>query len=208
MHILLLVPGLGNYDRILKFWTKVFTKDDFKIIVCNVDWKKGERNFEDKINIVENRIVELVSKKHEVSVMGLSAGGSIALAAFHALNKKVRFAVTVCSCLKLNYDNTKREKEIFELFPSYRKAVQFFENTVLPELTLEEKKRILTIRPIFDEIVPVQTMIIEGANNFRLFLARHISLYIILFFFSSYIFKFINSHLSSFPYGELRRKPI
>lgn len=206
MHVLILVPGLGNYDRILKLWIKVFTRGDFKIIVCDVDWKKGELNFEDKVKIVEEKINNLASKKHKVSIMGLSAGGSIALAAFHALNKKVSFTVTVCSCLKLNHDNTKREKEIFELFPSYKKAVQFFENTILPEMSRPEKEKVLTLRPIFDELVPVNTMVINGAKNKRVFLLRHISLYIILFFFSSYIFKFINSHLSNLPYGGVEKE--
>lgn len=194
MKSLILVPGLGNNDKPLRFLIKFLDKKGFNVVVCDVKWKKGEKNFKNKIRKVRNKVIELKKKGHRISLLGISAGGSIALCVFYLLNKDIDSAVVICSMLRLGFDENRNQKESLRLFPCYKNAVNFFEKNISPKLKRNQRKRILTIRPLFDEIVPIQTMSIEGANNLRVFLARHISIYIILFFFSDPIFRFIKSY--------------
>ncbi len=48
--------------------------------------------------------------------------------------------------------------------PSFRESVLLSER-VISELSVVERKRILTLRPLFDEVVPPWTVPIEGATN-------------------------------------------
>ena len=43
-----------------------------------------------------------------------------------------------------------------------------------PTLTQDDRKKILTVRPLFDELVPPETVIIQGALNCRVSMVEHV----------------------------------
>ena len=166
----LFIPGLGDDKirgenlaiRLLKpwgldgeyfpiFWYK---KDDFKL----------------KLTELNKRITELNSEGRRVVLVGYSAGASAAINALSANKEKVSRIILICGKIQ-NLD--KINDSYFKLNPKCGGSVELLKKS-LPDLDAEQRAKVLSIRPIFDETVPVKDTIIQGAKNKRVFMVGHV----------------------------------
>lgn len=114
----------------------------------------------------------------------------MALTVFHKMNKNLNCAITICACLK--NANAFKLKYNFKNYPSHKICVRIFEENIEPKMGVDERQRILTLRPIFDEVVPVETTTVKGTVNKRILSIEHdLSINIAFLFYSNLIREFI-----------------
>lgn len=123
-----------------------------------VNWADGEA-FEPKFTRLLERIDELAAKG-DVSLVCASAGATAAINAF-AERKNIR--AVVCIAGKINNphavgDGYKRKN------PAFWESMQRTTES-LDRLNDRERKRILSIRAMFDPIVPAKDSLLAGAVN-------------------------------------------
>ncbi len=195
-HHIIYVPGLKDHTFIKKALLRLlplfFRPQDFTIHIIAPNWENGEK-FAPKLKLITDEIDQLVKQGHMVSLIGQSAGGSAVLNAF-CLRRKVITGVI---------NNTGRLKTGVKVKPSLkwaaRNSVAFKESVLLFEknessLTKLDRKKILTLKPIWDEIVPKPTVSLIGATNLTLPVFEHgLGGVLIETLFSPLIVKFLRS---------------
>ena len=134
-----------------------------------IDWHKKE-DFKTRIAELSKRIAELNSEGRRVVLVGYSAGASAAINALSANKEKVQRVILICGKIQ-NLD--KINDSYFKLNPKFGGSVELLKKS-LPDLDAEQRAKVLSIRPIFDETVPVKDTIIQGAKNKRVFMVGHV----------------------------------
>jgi pimeloyl-ACP methyl ester carboxylesterase len=119
---------------------------------------------------LSKRIAELNSEGRRVVLVGYSAGASAAINALSANKEKVQRVILICGKIQ-NLD--KINDSYFKLNPKFGGSVELLKKS-LPDLDAEQRAKVLSIRPIFDETVPVKDTIIQGAKNKRVFMVGHV----------------------------------
>lgn len=163
MYKIIVVPGLGDGGRFFRFmvknWWRMFPNE-----IHAFGWRDKDAGLINKQNSLLQKIDALAKDGRKVYLVGISAGGSAVLNAFMARRMVVSGVVNVCG----------RVKEGIGVRPTLKKAArtsEIFAQSVkncesgLSSLANSDLKKILTIRPIYDEIVPTSTVDIEGATN-------------------------------------------
>jgi len=162
-HVII-IPGLGN--GIAKhIWASNSWKK-FGIIphVFDTKWKIEENGFQSKLDRALKLVDSLTNDSSRISIIGNSAGSSFAINIFSARKKQINKIVINCGRVRdgdwpwFTFDQATASS------PSFKESVlrsQQIEKT----LTNIERQKILTIRPIFDEVVPPFTVPIKGATN-------------------------------------------
>lgn len=189
-NLAILVTGLNDFD-----WTKLISeswnKKRIKTLLFRSDWKSNE-DCQKKLK----RLIDLIdkeSKNNEISLIGISAGGSLSINAFSQRKSKINKIITVCSRVKRGKDFgingfiNKTKKSL-----SFRESVLNSEKN-LNGFSLEEKKKILTIHAFFgDESVPKNTAVVNNAKNIGIPTCGHLfSIWSILVWGSKNIFEFV-----------------
>ena len=166
----LFIPGLGDVKvrgenlaiKLLAPW--MLDGEYFPIY-----WHKKE-DFKTRIAELSKRIAELNSEGRRVVLVGYSAGASAAINALSANKEKVQRVILICGKIQ-NLD--KINDSYFKLNPKFGGSVELLKKS-LPDLDAEQRAKVLSIRPIFDETVPVKDTIIQGAKNKRVFMVGHV----------------------------------
>ena len=173
-HHVIIGPGLDNRTWPIKFVTRNWPeKYDLIPDVLSINWKDGE-GFVPKLEIFINAIDQHVKLEHEVYLMGLSGSGSAALHAYLERRDQVNKVVNICGRLRPGKETGFRSFERRTASsPGFGESViQFAGKEYL--LTDDDKKKILTVRAFWDELVPEDTTIINGALNIKLNTREHI----------------------------------
>lgn len=162
-HVIV-IPGLGNnvkkHQWVMEEWKK------FGIIphVFDTKWKTEENGFQPKLDQALRLVDSLTNKNTRISIVGNSAGSSFALNIFGERKKQINKIVINCGRVRdgdwpwFSFDQATK------LSPSFRESVlraQKIEKT----FTNIDRKKILTLRPLFDEVVPPSTVPIYVAKN-------------------------------------------
>jgi hypothetical protein len=191
-HIVIIVPGLGDQVKQLKIITAHFRNHGFTLIVHNIGWRNTNGDFAPKLQKLVKRIDDYNRGGAKVSLIGTSAGGSAVMNAFFERKKIVYRVVNVCGRLRTGAITG------FRSFASKTKSSTSFAESVklaekrTGELTVSDRCRVLTVRPIFDEVVPSDTQILSGATNIRISTIGHVvSIALTLTVFSKQIFEFL-----------------
>lgn len=173
-YAVILIPGLGDDVTKLQWATHNWkVKYDLEPFVHRMPWMGKSENFEIKLKRLLNKIDELNDKGYAISLLGTSAGGSCVINAYCARRNKISTIINVCG----------RLKEGNHVFPSLgvaaRKSPSFKQSVLLCEknlttLSLQDRAKILTIRSLFDEAVPLPLIPIEGATNIRILSVGHV----------------------------------
>lgn len=172
-HKVIIIPGLGDGNQKVKWATNHYRKYGLDPLVHNIWWRRGEKHFEPKLHKLTDLIDKLFEEGNKVSLVGTSAGGSAVMNAFVARRKKIYKVVSICGRLR------KGSEKGFRSFGAktagsvaFKESVLMFEQSE-PILTKKDRKRIMTIRALFDELVPGNTAYIDGANNKRIKSVEH-----------------------------------
>lgn len=170
----LYINGLGDgtttaKDRIVRWW---WDRKGLDIQHAHINWYDG-KNFEDKLQAVEQKVNEMLSNFGGVAIIGGSAGGSLALNAFDSLKDKNICAVIAHGRLRAgNYDNRnsmhhRAHMDTPNPSQSFYDSVMHAEQEVIPTLSGDDKKRILVLSQLTDLVVPLECMGINGVKQHR-----------------------------------------
>lgn len=162
-HVII-IPGLGNNVDLHVFSSNRWKKFGIIPHVFDAKWKTEEKGFSEKFERALKLIDSLINKNSRISIVGNSAGSSFALNLFGKRRRQISRVIINCGRVRdgdwpwFTFDQATASS------PSFKESVlmsQKLENT----LTISDRKKILTLRPLFDEVVPPSTVPIEGAKN-------------------------------------------
>jgi pimeloyl-ACP methyl ester carboxylesterase len=164
LNHVIIIPGLGN--GITQHIWATYGWKKFGIIphVFDVRWKVEENGFREKFARALKLVDSLSKTKSLISVVGNSAGGSFALNLFGERRKMINRVVINCGRVRNGDWPWFTFNQATKQSPSFKESVlraQELEKT----FTKEDRSKILTLRPLFDEVVPPSTVSIYGAKN-------------------------------------------
>lgn len=173
MHKVIIVPGLSDNDRGIKWATKHWRGYDLDVICFPSGWKTNEV-FQKKLGRLTNLIDRFLEGGNKVSLVGTSAGGSLVLNAFMERKNNISKVINVCGRLRKGTDKGFRGFEAkTSSSDSFKESVLSFEqNSKL--LTNNDRRKIMTIRSLFDELVPEDTTTVDGAHNKQIYSIEHV----------------------------------
>lgn len=163
-HHVIIVAGMGNDVATLTWATRQWPRYGIIPHVFNAQWQTEEPEFQPKLDQCISLVDRFAVHGHTVSLIGNSAGSSFVINVFAARKNKIHRVVTNCGRLRtggwpwFTFDQTTKYS------PSLKESVLGSEK-VIASLKPAEKKKIMTMRPLFDEIVPWFTVPISGAKN-------------------------------------------
>lgn len=171
-HHVLVVPGLGGENARFRKIVNSWEKYGFTPHVHDMDWTDDKNEFKPKLERLIATIDELHSNDGIISLVGTSAGGSAVLNAFYDRKDQIHRVVNVCGRLRAGQNVYPSLDFASRKSPAFKESVTLFERRE-PLLTTEERNKILTIRALFDEVVPTSTTTLQGATNIRVFSIEH-----------------------------------
>lgn len=161
IHTIIYIPGLGDHKlgrqaSIVKWW-RIFGVHP---VIYTMNWLENG-TFEHRMEELQKKIDGLIKEGHAVSIVGVSAGASVALSIFSKRKDVMHRAVCLCGKIG-NLDAI--NPRYFKRHPNFYPSVKELQRS-LPALTAKDKERILSIRPLFDEVVPVKDSVLTGSMH-------------------------------------------
>lgn len=173
IHHAIFVPGLGDdmhmgfQQSLVDFWRHYGVEPH----VYPMHWGDGNP-FEPKLAGLVKLATDLSAEDdQDVSLVGSSAGGDVALIAFaenqeqELINKVVTLCTPILHLEKIGNDR-------FEENPDFKEAIKMMPKS-LAKLGPNAKRRIQTRRPFWDEVVSPRDAVLEGADQKRIIAAGH-----------------------------------
>ena len=174
-HKVFIGPGMDGRTWGIKFLTRNWKeKHGLDTEVLTIIWKDDEP-FEPKFLRTLDVVDAAIDQGCLVDLIGCSASGQLMLNIFAERRDKVHRGVNMGGFLRPG-----NEKGIRSLERRSSQSIAFKEGVyrfvdVEPTLTPEDKKKILTVRPQFgDELVPPNTVIVQGALNKTVPIGEHV----------------------------------
>jgi len=167
-----IVPGLSDNPRGVAWLTRDWGEQyGLTPHVVRFGWRGQVADFAPRLGRLGDYIDGLVAAGEQVSLLGTSAGASAVLNAFFARREDIRGVVSVCGRLRAG-------EGVYPTLDQSRNRRLFKPSVLCCEegirgLTAADTGKILTISPLFDELVPVSTMTIAGATNRRIVAVEH-----------------------------------
>lgn len=178
----LYINGLGYgsttlKDRVVKWW---WSRAGLTIEHAHVNWY-DDVDLANKLAVVEQKINQMLLSFKGLAVIGSSAGGSLAINAFYRLRQKNVCAINAHGRLKKGAYlpnnrmslNHRAHLDTSRPAQAFYDSVIMFENNVMPNLSNDEKQRLLLLTQLTDMVVPLDTMIIDGVRQHRSFTLGH-----------------------------------
>lgn len=170
-HHIIFIPGLGDntFPNTNKFYTGFinrplgFRHRDVKVHIFRPEWNT-ENTFNPKLERLLKVIDGLTEQGHVVSLVGQSAGGSAAINAFANRPDKINGVVIVAGRLRSGENVSPTLEKAAKKSKALEDSVLSFEK-IEPNLTPEQRKRVMTITMLDDKVVPPSTVPIEEATN-------------------------------------------
>ena len=190
--LVIMIPGLGNdsihiYNLMLNWWKK----KGIETLLFKTKWRSKE-NYQNKLK----RLLDLIdekSKNNKVSLVGMSAGGSLVLNAFSNKKTKINKVITVCSRLKIGKMNgLSGFKKRVEGYPSFKESI--IETEKIEKLfSKKDRQKIMTVHALLgDQLIKANTATVNGAKNIGVpTLGHRISIGVSLTIFSKPLREFI-----------------
>lgn len=150
------------------------------VVHTNLDWQNSE-NFVETLVSLSKQAKILARSAGLLSIVGVSAGGSMAVNLIAELNARNVIAVSIAGRLRrgqvlpFSWRTPERSAHLGTARASqvFYDSMSYCEDTAIPTLTDDQLKRITVIKPWLDEVVPLNTMEIEGANTIRIPAIEH-----------------------------------
>ena len=168
-NVVIYIPGLGDdKPRGQKLALNLFKIFRIKPYYFAISWAENT-TFESRFNELLSLVDELNSDKKTVNILAASAGASAALNVFAKRSKEISSVNLICGKVN-NLD--KIGKEYYIKNPNFKDSVEMLPAS-LAKLNLEDRAKIMSIRPIRDSVVPPKDTIIEGAKNLQSYTFGH-----------------------------------
>lgn len=170
-HFVVFVPGLGDNYSFFKWAMKNWEKDRLTIYFHKVGWRQN-KTFDKPLNELL-KVIDVLSKKGYVSLIGSSAGGSAVINAFARRKTKVKKVINVCGRLRSGTNVFPTLSIASFGYPAFKESVLLCEQEQ-ENLTKKDRKKIMTVRAFFDETVPASTTVLDGAINTKIASVHHL----------------------------------
>lgn len=163
-HTIIYITGLSDQNpRFQKFAIKTWRIYRVEPVFFQTGWGEAS-SFSEKLS----RLVDLIDTQHKagktVSLVGVSAGASLVVAAYAKRKTTVHKVVFICGKLR-------RPEAVGEAYyrnnPAFRDAMKYL-NSNLDKLGNQERARIVSLSPLFDEIVAKKDTFVKNAKNITL----------------------------------------
>ncbi|MBX4201372.1 alpha/beta hydrolase [Candidatus Saccharibacteria bacterium] len=169
-HHVIYIPGIGDHKpeiqiKLLSRWNK----PDFQVHFFRLVWNDDEK-FSSKLARLTKIIDELYEENGQVSLVGVSAGAGAALNAYIERPEKISGVVYICGKI-IGLKNV--GQAYFEKNPPFFDSLELTQNN-LQKLSAQDKAKMLSLKPIFDETVPVNVTKIPGVASRTLFSLFHV----------------------------------
>lgn len=189
-HHIIIIPGIPSFGFCIKILSFPFYLFGYIPHVVNIRWTDEQDTFHIKLKRLL-KVVDSLFEKGNVSLIGLSAGGSMALNALLLRKSKIQKVITICSrWKKLNGELSQGMKK----HKAFCESVERIEKDE-PSLTLIDRSKILTIRALYDEMVNPRVIPFSGATNICFPLLFHgPTIVLSLSLFSYVIFRFMKTN--------------
>ena len=173
LHVIY-VPGLRDQRFINKLLIKIISlfwkAQGFKFHIISPRWEEG-KSFLPKLKLITDKIDELSGKT--VYLIGQSAGGSAVLNAYSQRKSEIAGVVNSTGRLRKGENVRPSLDHAARFSPAFKESVLLFENTNESTLTSKDRKKIVTIKPLWDETVPSSTVALKGATNITVPVVEH-----------------------------------
>ena len=192
MHKIIIIPGLGDESIHLRLITRHWKKLGLDAVVYPVGWFDEEKQFTPKLNRLLNLVDGFVKDGYAVSLIGNSAGGSAVLNIFAARKDIIHRVINICGRVRTGTTKGFRSFENrTSKSPAFAQSIKMAEEAE-KAFTEGDRVKIMTIHPIFDELVPDDTLTISGATNIKIPMIVHsVSIILALTVFSKPLIAFL-----------------
>ena len=188
-HHVIYIPGIGDnkpyyQPQLINFWRFYGIKVHYHPVI----WRSQDEDWTSKLNKISKLIDELYQQGFRVSLVGVSAGASAALNAYAADKRKIRGIVYICG--KLKHPET-ISKRYYQRNPAFKSSLAEAQLNI-EKLSDEDKSKMLNLRPLYDQTVPVSHTEISGVRRLRMLSVYHVpSIFIAITLYGPLIAKFI-----------------
>lgn len=160
-HVIIYIPGLGDHHlrgqrAAVALWRRFGVRPE----ICQMNWI-DKQPFEPKLQKILDTIDTHIAQGHTVSLAAVSAGANIALHAFARRADNVAKLILVCGAIQ---DPSAVGEDVKRNNPAFWQSMLALHDGVLASLTTQQRKKITTFIPQYDDVVNVKNMRIDGAN--------------------------------------------
>jgi pimeloyl-ACP methyl ester carboxylesterase len=177
-HHVIYIPGLGDQDKtsyknifkaslqkkLINGWQKLGVVPHY----FAVGWSDSEP-FEQKLKRLVDLIDSLSDAGTTVSLVGASAGASLALNGYMQRRHKISGVVFVCGELG---SSANIRPSYFKNNPAFKGSMKQLDIN-LKRLNDTDKAKMLSIHPLYDEIVPIKDTKIARVKNRHIISVEH-----------------------------------
>ncbi len=190
-HSVLILPGLSDRTSGIALVTKWWRRYGLQPYVLKVGWHDERTDIRKKLDTIILEI-EKFATHGLISVVGTSAGGSMALNLLCERSDIVNNAVNICGRLRAGHHNWRALEKMSSTSKLFRDSVLMFEARE-SSISGNLRSRIMTISAMFgDELVPADTSYLHTGCNIKVPTAEHaFSIGMSLTFFAKPILDFI-----------------
>lgn len=190
-HVVIYIFGLSDHRaRGQTLAVSTWQLYGFAPEVFHMYWHSPGR-FADKLSKLISRIETLTKQGHDVSLVGVSAGASTAIAAYAARPESIR--TVICICGKLRNPETIHPRT-YRNNPAFRESMDQLKSN-LAKLDMPHRSRVLSIRPLADRLVPPDDTLIPGAHNKRIYTLGHaFTIGFCVFLYAPFLLRFARRH--------------
>lgn len=165
-HCLIVIPGLGDDVRLMKLGLIGWDRPSLKTQVQSAKWQDLNDTLDEKLARLTNLIDDYSDKGYQVSLLGISAGGSLALNGYSLRKYKVNSIAIISGRMREGSINPSLNKAAGK-YTAFKESVRLAER-IEARFTPKDRIRFITTRGLYDGIVPPSTTVIEGATNIQL----------------------------------------
>ncbi len=189
-HHVVIIPELGNEVEKHIWVSHGWRKFGVTPHVFDAAWGIEERGLQPKLCRALELVDRLTDAGQNVSLVGNSAGSSLALNIFGERKNKIHRVIINCGRIRTGDWPWFTFAQATSSSPSFKESVLKAEQ-LESKLTMTERQKIMTIRPFFDEVVPPTTVAIYKASNIVIPSVEHVVSIAAAMLFPSKMIKFI-----------------
>ena len=160
-HHVVIIPGIFKREGFVRRFRTALESNDTTVEVYRIAWV-GKDSSHASYAILRQKIQDKVRDGYAVSLIGTSAGASVARLLFNDPSLRIASLVTICG--PVTDPNTVIFRIGKRISPTWKSTLE--QSSVIAKDIAPS--RITTIIPRFDELVPLRAMHIEGANTVRI----------------------------------------
>jgi len=167
---ILYISGLGDrYDVVrrsaLWFW-KLY---GVNARLISTSWSNQE-SYEEKLKRITDTIDAIDTANTCIVLIGESAGGGMALNAFASRKEKIYKTITICG---KNNGPELVAPHYYRDNPAFKTSMDSLERSVA-SLSKSDRKRVISVYPLYDGVVPIKETFIPDCQKVRLFTFGHL----------------------------------